>query len=78
MHHAGAHALASRVARAGEPADKEKALRALDAIIHKELNQPDVRLLMHDCFHSCIRTSVQLCPPSHGICEMSATQTCET
>lgn len=43
MCHAGAQALASRVACAGDPADKEEAILALDAMLYTEINQPDVR-----------------------------------
>ena len=78
MHHAGAHALASRVARAGEPADKEKAILALDAMLYNEINQPDVRLLKHECSYTCIRNGVQLYPRSYSVCETSATQTCKS
>ena len=31
------------MAHAGEPADKEKAILALDAMLYNEINQPDVR-----------------------------------
>ena len=52
MCHAGAQALASRVACAGEPADKEKAILALDAMLYTEINQPDVRSPSMSAFKS--------------------------
>ena len=47
MNGAGAHALACRVADARGPADEEKAVLALDAMLFAEISKPEVCYILH-------------------------------